>query len=49
METAKFLCEFFFDNFWHYLALLVLVCAMKPAFGNRVYNLFKSDKEEDED
>ena len=28
METVKYLCEFFFCNFWHYLELLILVSVM---------------------
>lgn len=26
--TVKFVCEFFFANFWHWLALLVIVVAI---------------------
>ena len=25
METVKYLCEFFFGNFWHFLMLWILV------------------------
>ena len=25
METVKYICEFFFCNFWHWLGLWVLV------------------------
>lgn len=48
METAKFLCEFFFDNGWHYLGLVLLVSVMKPNIGDRVYNLFKRDEKEED-
>lgn len=25
METVKYLCEFFFGNFWHYVGLLLIL------------------------
>lgn len=25
MEVAKYLCEFFFGNFWHWLGLWILI------------------------
>ena len=25
MEIVKYLCEFFFDNFWHWLELIILM------------------------
>ena len=28
METVKFICEFFFGNFWHWLGLLVMLCVV---------------------
>ena len=28
MQTVKFLCEFFFANFWHWLGLLIIVMAI---------------------
>lgn len=28
MQTVKFLCEFFFTNFWHWLGLLVIIMAI---------------------
>lgn len=31
METTKFLVEFFFDDFWHWLGLVCLVAAMTGA------------------
>jgi len=31
METVKYLCEFFFTNFWHWLGLAVLLGIV---FGN---------------
>ena len=29
MEIAKYLCEFFFDNFWHWFGLLLICSAIK--------------------
>ena len=26
MEIVKYLCEFFFTNFWHWLGLVVVLC-----------------------
>lgn len=28
MEIAKYLCEFFFCNFWHWLGLFLIVFAL---------------------
>ena len=28
LEIIKYICEFFFTNFWHYIGLLVLVCVI---------------------
>lgn len=28
MEITKFLCGFFFDDFWHYLQLIVIVAVV---------------------
>ena len=28
METVRFICEFFFDNFWHWLGLLLILCVV---------------------
>lgn len=33
-QTIKYLCEFFFCNFWHWLALMLLVAEI---FGVRIY------------
>lgn len=32
MEIVKYLCEFFFTNFWHFLGLLCVVVAI---FGDK--------------
>lgn len=26
MEIVKYLCEFFFGNFWHWLGLVIVLC-----------------------
>lgn len=30
MEVVKYLCEFFFGNFWHWLGLVII---LEAAFG----------------
>ena len=32
MEITKYLCEFFFTNFWHWLWLTITLCAIR--FGS---------------
>lgn len=34
METVKYLCEFFFGNFWHFLMLFMLCLAIAPKINN---------------
>lgn len=34
METAKFLCEFFFTNPWHFLGLILVIGAMSGCLRN---------------
>lgn len=46
METAKYLCEFFFTNFWHYLGLLVIVAIM---FDNKIVKIIKTEGRRRED
>ena len=29
MEVAKYLCEFFFTNFWHWLGLTVMLAVVR--------------------
>lgn len=41
METAKYLCEFFFCNFWHFLGLWVLLATI---FGDTIVKVIKKDK-----
>lgn len=33
MEVAKYLCEFFFCNFWHWLALTITIAAAGGIFN----------------
>lgn len=33
METIKYLCEFFFTNFWHWLGLVILVSCLIPSIS----------------
>ena len=55
MEIVKYLCEFFFTNFWHWLGL-VLILAVTFRFGlvsfvtdNSRNIVKKSEKKEDTD
>ena len=34
METAKYLCEFFFTNFWHFTGLVCVCWALSPKINN---------------
>ena len=36
METVKYLCEFFFGNFWHYVGLLLILALFT---GTRVITI----------
>lgn len=45
MEAARYVCEFFFDNLWHYL-LLLLVCYVASRKTN-VYKIEDKDKKDD--
>jgi len=49
MEIAKYLCEFFFTNFWHWLGLTITLGAFR--FGTVIIDksrqiLKKNNKEE---
>lgn len=44
MQTLKYLCEFFFDDFWHFMALLILIDSIP--FGWRF--MIKKKQKEDE-
>ena len=34
METAKYLCEFFFGNFWHFAMLICVCLSLSPKISN---------------
>lgn len=47
MEIVKYICEFFFTNFLHWLGLLVMLCV----FCNvrlLTFNINKNDKHKEE-
>lgn len=49
MEIAKYLCEFFFCDFWHWLGLTITLCAVR--FGTVIIDkshqiISKNNKEE---
>lgn len=49
METVKFVCEFFFTDFWHWLGLIITLGISK--FGTVIIDksrqiINKNDKEE---
>lgn len=41
MEIVKYICEFFFTNFWHWLGLLILLAVI---FGSvtKINNYIKN-------
>jgi len=45
MEIAKYLCEFFFTNFWHWLGLVIIIAIFIDGVILNLYrmiiNLFK--------
>lgn len=43
METVKFVCEFFFCNFWHWLGLLIYLAVMFR-YGLITFNIGNSNK-----
>lgn len=47
METAQYILDFFFGNFWHYLMLLILLIAVGHK-GNYIVQDNHKDKEEKE-
>ena len=48
METVKYLCEFFFGNFWHWLGLLVMLCVVCN-IRLLTLNIGKNKKEKEEE
>lgn len=48
MEIVKYLCEFFFGNFWHWLGLVIALFALKPIIGiDKSVNFKKKENKED--
>ena len=46
MEIVKYLCEFFFTNFWHFIGLLLLACAISDISVIRI-KIGKNKEKED--
>ena len=46
MEIVKYLCEFFFTDFWHFLGLLLLACAISDISVIRI-RIGKNKERED--
>lgn len=44
METVKYICEFFFGSFWHWLGLVILIGAI---FSGGFINIITKDKKND--
>jgi hypothetical protein len=51
METAKYLCEFFFNDFWHFVMLLLVCYTLSPKINNsnESVNIANEKTEEDKD
>ena len=50
METAKYICEFFFGNFWHWLGGLFYLCIIcGVAIPGIIWRLGDKDDDKDED
>ena len=46
MQTVKFLCEFFFTNFWHWLGLLLLLMGIFKIPINIKFNSTNENKKQ---
>lgn len=44
METVQFILDYFFENFWHYLALLILLIAV----GHKGNYIVQENKEQND-
>ena len=49
METAKYLCEFFFGDFWHFIMLLLVCYTISPKINNSSNSPIKWITGKDED
>lgn len=47
METAKYLCEFFFCNFWHWLGLTIMLCVVRSGVVFVTRNRQETHKKEE--
>jgi hypothetical protein len=51
MEVIKYLCEFFFCNFWHYMGLLIMIYVVSGislvSIGNRFTEINHKNNKED--
>ena len=48
MEIVKYLCEFFFTNFWHFIGLLLLACAISDISVIRIRIRIGKNKEKED-
>ena len=44
METVQYLCEFFFNDFWHFVMLLLVCVAISPKINNTSNSPIQVDK-----
>ena len=47
MEIVKYLCEFFFGNFWHYLGLIVMLETIFGGIGTQIYVKLRENTKKD--
>jgi len=47
MEITRYLCEFFFGHFWHYMGLLMIVSVISGCSVVRFINKEEKEKEQD--
>ena len=51
MEVTKYLCEFFFTNFWHWLGLVVILAIVFRfgivSFGNKFTEINRGNKDKE--
>ena len=48
MDVVRFICEFFFGNFWHWLGLLVMLCIVCNV-RLLTFSINKNDKNREEE
>lgn len=47
MEITKYLCEFFFCNFWHWLGLLIIISEISNFRVTRIMERIAKENEKD--